>query len=79
MLSWAVKIGQPRTNEYLLKKMNGYGLRNQSGQRLIDIALENKIAILNTYFKKKPKRKCTWRSPGGEYKNEIDFGQTDLV
>lgn len=67
------KIGQPRSEEYLIMKPNGYGVRNQRGQKLIDFAVENKIAILNTYFKRKPNRKWTWRSPNGEYKNEIDY------
>ncbi|CAK1581279.1 unnamed protein product [Parnassius mnemosyne] len=67
------KIGQPRADEYLIMKSNGYGERNDRGQRLIDFALENKIAILNTYFKRKLNRTWTWRSPNGEYKNEIDY------
>ena len=29
--------------------------------------------IMNTFFKKKPKRKWTWKSPNGETKNEIEF------
>lgn len=67
------KIGQPKPDEYLIMKSNGYGERNQRGQRLIDFAIENKMSILNTYFKRKPKRRWTWRSPSGEYKNEIDY------
>lgn len=67
------KIGQPKPDEHLIMKSNGYGIRNQRGQRLIDFAIENEIAILNTFFKKKPNRRWTWRSPNGEHKNEIDF------
>ena len=67
------KIGYPKTGEYLIMKQYGYGLRNHRGQRLIDFAIENKVAILNTFFKKKLNRRWTWRSPSGEYKNEIDF------
>lgn len=67
------KIGQPRDDEYLIMKPNGYGERNTRGQRLIDFALENKIAILNTFFKRKPNQRWTWRSPNGDYKNEIDY------
>lgn len=66
------KIGQPRRDEYLVTRPNGYGERNQRGQRLLDFALENKITILNTFFKKKPKLRWTWCSPNG-HKNEIDF------
>ena len=67
------KIGQPKQNEHLVMKLNGYGNRNLRGQRLIDFALENKTPILNTFFKKKPNKKWTWRSPNGEHKNELDF------
>ena len=67
------KIGHPKQEEYLITKPNGYGIRNTRGQRLIDFAIENKLAILNTYFKKKTKNKWTWLSPDGNYKNEIDF------
>lgn len=67
------KIGQPKKDEYLITKMNGYGERNQRGQRLIDFALENKLSILNTFFKKKSNRKWTWRSPNGKHRNEIDY------
>ncbi|CAG4955827.1 unnamed protein product [Colias eurytheme] len=67
------KIGQPRQNEHLLMKSNGFGERNQRGQRLIDFAFEHKLAILNTFFNKKPNQRWTWRSPNGNYKNEIDY------
>ncbi|CAG4934862.1 unnamed protein product [Colias eurytheme] len=67
------KIGIPKKEEYLIMKQNGYGERNERGQRLVDFALENKLSILNTFFKKKPKNKWTWRSPNGKYTNEIDF------
>lgn len=51
----------------------GYGERNSRGQRLVDFALEHKLTIINTCFKKKQKRRWTWRSPNGQYKNEIDY------
>lgn len=63
------KIGQPRPDEYLVMKPNGYGERNERGQTLIDFALENQLAILNTFFKKKTKRRWTWLSPNKLYKN----------
>lgn len=46
------KIGKPRKNECLILIANGYGERNQRGQRLIDFVLEHKLAILNTFFHK---------------------------
>ncbi|KAI8437727.1 hypothetical protein MSG28_011961 [Choristoneura fumiferana] len=67
------KIGIPKKEEHIVMKTHGYGDRNERGQRLIDFASEHKLSILNTFFKKKPKNKWTWRSPDGTYKNEIDF------
>ncbi|CAH2092926.1 unnamed protein product [Euphydryas editha] len=52
---------------------DGHGDRNDRGQRLINYAFENKLSIINTYFKKKSSRRWTWRSPSGIYKNEIDY------
>ncbi|CAH2085157.1 unnamed protein product [Euphydryas editha] len=67
------KIGQPRADEYLIMKLNGYGTRNTRGERLIEFALEHKLSIINTFFKKRSGRKWTWQSPNGQYKNEIDY------
>lgn len=67
------KIGIPKPEEHLIMKQHGYGKRNDRGQKLIEFARENKLTIINTCFKKKPKRRWTWCSPNGQYKNEIDF------
>ncbi|GBP70624.1 Craniofacial development protein 2 [Eumeta japonica] len=67
------KIGAPKDTENCIMKQYGYGVRNDRGQRLIDFALENKLTIINTCFKKKENRRWTWRSPTGQYKNEIDY------
>ncbi|GBP01096.1 LINE-1 retrotransposable element ORF2 protein [Eumeta japonica] len=67
------KVGHPRKDEHLVTKQFGYGTRNNRGQRLVDFALEHKLAIINTCFKKKPNKKWTWRSPDGKIKNEIDY------
>ncbi|GBP23084.1 Craniofacial development protein 2 [Eumeta japonica] len=67
------KIGAPKDTENFIMKQYGYGVRNDRGQRLIDFALENKLTIINTCFKKKENRRWTWRSPTGQYKNEIDY------
>ncbi|KAJ0180391.1 hypothetical protein K1T71_003795 [Dendrolimus kikuchii] len=67
------KVGVPKKEEHLVMKQYGYGQRNDRGQRLVDFALEHKLTILNTCFKKKQKSRWTWRSPNGEIKNEIDY------
>ncbi|XP_059045531.1 uncharacterized protein LOC131841264 [Achroia grisella] len=53
------KIGAPKDQEYIIMKQYGYGERNERGQRLVDFALEQKLTIINTYFKKKPNRRWT--------------------
>lgn len=65
------KIGKPKKEEYLIMKPNGFGKRNARCQKFIDFAIEHKIAIMNTFFKKKTKNKWTWISPDKKYKNEI--------
>jgi endonuclease/exonuclease/phosphatase family metal-dependent hydrolase len=40
---------------------------------LIQFAEEHNLFILNTFYKKPPTAKWTWRSPDGKTKNEIDF------
>ncbi|XP_022816853.1 uncharacterized protein LOC111349834 [Spodoptera litura] len=72
------KIGQPKQAENLITKSYGYGHRNRRGEKLIQFACENKLAILNTFFKKKNNRRWTWRSPNGKVKNEIDYILTNL-
>lgn len=67
------KIGQPKPHENLIMGKYGYGIRNARGARLIQYAHENKLAVMNTYFKKKSSRKWTWISPDHKTKNEIDF------
>lgn len=51
----------------------GYGNRSKNGTRLVNFALENRLSILNSFYKRKPSKKWTWISPNGQYKNEIDF------
>lgn len=67
------KLGTPKDDEYLVTKKHGYGERNERGQRLLDFALQHKLMIINTCFKKRKSKRWTWRSPNGQYKNEIDF------
>ena len=55
----------------------GIGKRNDRGRRLIQFAEEHNLLILNTFYKKPPSGKWTWRSPDGRTKNEIDFILSD--
>ncbi|XP_047991475.1 craniofacial development protein 2-like [Leguminivora glycinivorella] len=67
------KIGKGQPEEKLLIKNHGYGTRNERGETLVKFAFENKLSVLNTYYKKRPSCKWTWRSPNGKIKNEIDY------
>jgi len=39
---------------------------------LVNRSSSKKFKIMNSYFKKNPKQKWTWRSPNEEVFNEID-------
>ncbi|CAK1601625.1 unnamed protein product [Parnassius mnemosyne] len=71
------KIGQPKPNETITGSY-GYGNRSCRGNRLIEFAYENNLAIMNTFFKKNNKQRWTWKSPDGNTKNEIDYFLTNL-
>ena len=71
------KIGCRKLEEDLIMGKYGYGERNERGKRLIEYAFEYKLAIMNTFFKKKDNRKWTWISPNQKFKNEIDFIMTN--
>ncbi|XP_047519235.1 craniofacial development protein 2-like [Pieris napi] len=67
------KIGKQRSGEENIIGEYTIGKRNNNGERLVNLSHENNLAILNTFFKKKPSKKWTWKSPDGSYHNEIDF------
>jgi hypothetical protein len=55
----------------------GIGTRNGRGSRLIKFAKEHNLFMQNTFYKKPPSAKWTWRSLDGKMKNEIDFILSD--
>lgn len=67
------QIGCQQEGEKNVIGLYSQGKRNKNGQKLIDLALESNLRIMNTYYKKKINRKWTWISPDGKHKNEIDF------
>ncbi|CAH2104883.1 unnamed protein product [Euphydryas editha] len=64
--------------EYTIGKY-GHGKRSKNGRRLVTFGLQNKLSILNTFYKKKETKKWTWISPNGLYKNEIDFVMSNNI
>lgn len=67
------KIGHKQDDSEFVVGPHGYGDRNERGKTLIEFLLQQRLYVMNTYFKKSPQRKWTWQSPNGINKNEIDF------
>ena len=81
---WNAKVGSQETPGVTGKF--GLGVRNEAGQRLIEvfffninlfILIEfcqgNTLVIANTLFLKHKRRLYTWTSPDGQYRNQIDY------
>ena len=51
----------------------GLGVQNEAGQRLIEFHQENTLVIANTRFKQHKRRLNKWKSPDGQYQNQIDY------
>ena len=51
----------------------GLGERNERGDRFVEWCAENKQMIANTWFRHHPRRLWTWKSPGDQYRNQIDY------
>ena len=43
------------------------------GQRVTEFCQENTLVIANTLFQQHKRRFCTWTSPDGQYRNQIDI------
>ncbi|KAF2879266.1 hypothetical protein ILUMI_26912 [Ignelater luminosus] len=50
---------------------------NENGKRLTDFASSHGLKIRSTHFKRKKIPKSTWRTPNGEYTNQIDHLLTE--
>ncbi|GFN76408.1 craniofacial development protein 2-like protein [Plakobranchus ocellatus] len=46
---------------------------NLRGEKLVEWCKMNNLIIGNTWFQQPPRRKWTWKSPGEEIRNQIDF------
>ena len=65
------KVGKSSKDE----NVGAYGLgqRNERGNRLIEWAKEHGMIIGNTIFCQPPRRLWTWKSPGDNIRNHIDY------
>ena len=51
----------------------GLGVQNEAGQRLTELCQENALVIANNFFQQHKRRLYTWKSPDGQYQNQIDY------
>lgn len=51
----------------------GLGQRNDRGDRLIEYADKNRLVACNTIFQQHHRRLYTWKSPGDQVRNQIDY------
>ena len=51
----------------------GLGVWNEPGQRLIEFCQANALVIANALFQQHKRRLCTWTSPDGQHRNQIDY------
>ena len=68
---WNAKVGSQETPGVTAKF--GLGMRNEAGQRLIEVCQENALVIANTLFQQHKRRLYTRTSPDGQHQNQIDY------
>eukprot|EP00112_Aurelia_sp_Birch-Aquarium-sp1_P002932 Seg1327.6 transcript_id=Seg1327.6/GoldUCD/mRNA.D3Y31 product="Craniofacial development protein 2" protein_id=Seg1327.6/GoldUCD/D3Y31 len=52
---------------------SGLGDCNNAGERLIEFCAANNLFITNTFFPQPKRRRYTWVSPNGQYRNQINY------
>ncbi|GFO38874.1 endonuclease-reverse transcriptase [Plakobranchus ocellatus] len=65
------KVGTDKVDDIVGK--HGLGFRNERGEKLIEWCQTNNIIVGSTWFQQPPRRKWTWKSPGDETRNQIDY------
>ena len=68
---WNAKVGSQETPG--VTGRFGLGVQNEAGQRLIEFCQENALVTANTLLQQHKRRLCTWTSPDGQYRNQIDY------
>ena len=68
---WNSKVGSQEIPGVTSKF--GLRLQNEAGQRLIEFCQENALVIANTLFQQHKRRLYTWKSPDGQYQNQINY------
>lgn len=67
------RTGHRREGEETILGPYCFGKRTRNGDKLIQLAHENHLKILNSVYKNRENNRWTWISPNSEYKNEIDY------
>ena len=65
------KVGKDKYEDIV--GSHGMGERNERGDKWIEWCKETNLVILNTWFQQHPRRLWTWKSPGGNVKNQNDY------
>ena len=65
------KVGDERYEDTV--GPHGLGHRNERGEKLIEWAKSHGMIIGNTWFEQHPRRLWTWKSPGDNTRNQIDY------
>ena len=68
---WNAKVGSQETPGITGKF--GLGVQKEAGQRLTEFCQENTLVLANTLFQYHKTRPCTWTSPDGQHRNQIDY------
>ena len=68
---WNAKVGSQETPGVTGKF--GLGIRNETGQRLIEFCQKNTLVIANNLFQQHKRRLYTCTSPDGQHQNQIDY------
>ena len=67
---WNAKVGIQETSGGTGKF--GLGVQN-AGQRLIEFCQVIALVIANTLFQQHKRRRYTWTSPDGQYRNQVHY------
>lgn len=67
------KIGVKAPKEPSFIGNFGFGMRHHREDMMLNFLNKEHLYRVNTFYKKNPGRKWTWKSPDGRVKNEIDY------
>ena len=66
-------VGEGNSEEEGVMGRYGLDLRNASGERIVQFATANQLAIVNIYFKKRIIRRTTYTCTSGGLHTQVDY------